>query len=378
MDLLAYVPAYDPSGYSELCRNLLIACDRARINVVLHPRNNWSSLRTKLRKETMDTMEMFQKNTLGADFVTLQAQLPDYHFMDFFKQAHAHFVYSMFETDRAPMQYPQLLNNVTEVFVPSYHVKEAFTSSGIKNTSVIHPAIDADFFSPKKVNITRKYDNRYKFLIICDLTPRKGVHLLIPTFLSSFQNRDDVLLIIKAYWGGATSAHKEEIINNFRKVKKRYGNLKEPKIVFIGDVLTENQMADLINTCDCYVAPSYGEGLNLPALQAMSCGKPVIATNWGGHTEFIDPMISLPIGVDKITNVDAIMLEKDFNYTNHQWAVPSALHLARLMRWCHNNREEASQIGYAAREYVKQMFNYEKIGKTLLRKFEQYKRKEFI
>ena len=116
-------------------------------------------------------------------------------------------------------------------------------------------------------------------------------------------------------------------------------------VVLIGDIISEEQMAGLFNACDCYVAPSFGEGFNLPVLQAMACGKPVIATDWSGHEEFISKDVALPLGVDKIEPVDAVMLQKDFNYANHLWAVPNALHLARLMKWCYENREKAKKWG---------------------------------
>lgn len=378
MDLLAYVPVFDPSGYSELCRNMAIACDKVGINVVLHPRNNWSNLKTKLSTKTIAILNRLQKNTLGNDFVTMQAQLPDYTFMQHFKQAHAHFIYSMFETDRAPVHYPPNLNNATETFVPSYHVKRAFNSSHIRNVSVIRPAMDTQIYMPRKTNALKKYENMYKFFICCDLTPRKGLHILLSVFFQTFANRDDVVLIVKAYWGGTSYKHKEEIVNHILEVKKRCGNSKFPMVVLIGDIISEEQMAGLFNACDCYVAPSFGEGFNLPVLQAMACGKPVIATDWSGHEEFISKDVALPLGVDKIEPVDAVMLQKDFNYANHLWAVPNALHLARLMKWCYENREKAKKMGEVAREYVIKNFNYEKMGLAIKSKMEQYKRKEFF
>lgn len=378
MDLLCYVPVYDPSGYAELSRNMVIACDKVGINIILHPRNNWSNLKTKLSKKTADTLVRLQKNTLSSDFCTIQAQLPDYTFLQYFQQAHAHFVYSMFETDRAPVHYPPHLNNTTEVFVPSYHVKKAFNGSNIKNVSVIRPAVDTDVYKPQKTIALKKYEKMYKFFICCDLTPRKGLHILLSVFFQTFANRDDVVLIVKAYWGGTSYKHKEEIINNLMQAKKQCGNPKFPKVVLIGDVLSEEQMVSLFNACDCYVAPSFGEGFNLPALQAMSCAKPVIASNWGGHEEFINKDVALPIGIHKIGPVDPVMLQKDFNYANHLWGVPNALHLARLMRWTFENKDKAKKLGEVAREYVVNNFNYEKMGLAIKAKMESYKRKEFF
>lgn len=43
------------------------------------------------------------------------------------------------------------------------------------------------------------------------------------------------------------------------------------------------------------VAPSRGEGKNLPALEFLSTGGPVIATDWGGHTEWMHPDYAYPL-----------------------------------------------------------------------------------
>jgi glycosyltransferase involved in cell wall biosynthesis len=37
---------------------------------------------------------------------------------------------------------------------------------------------------------------------------------------------------------------------------------------------------------DCGVFPARAEGWNLEALEMMACGKPVITSNYSGHTEF--------------------------------------------------------------------------------------------
>ncbi len=43
------------------------------------------------------------------------------------------------------------------------------------------------------------------------------------------------------------------------------------------------------------LAPSRGEGKNLPALEFQSMGGAVIATNWGGHTGWLDPSFAYPL-----------------------------------------------------------------------------------
>lgn len=45
---------------------------------------------------------------------------------------------------------------------------------------------------------------------------------------------------------------------------------------------------NLCNSCDVFVLPSYQEGLSVALMEAMACGKPVIASEIRGNTDLID------------------------------------------------------------------------------------------
>ncbi|WP_295528890.1 glycosyltransferase [uncultured Pseudacidovorax sp.] len=60
-----------------------------------------------------------------------------------------------------------------------------------------------------------------------------------------------------------------------------------PTSVVITGFVPENDLVDLYNLCDLFVFPSWHEGFGLPALEAMMCGAPVIASNCSSLPEVV-------------------------------------------------------------------------------------------
>ena len=59
-------------------------------------------------------------------------------------------------------------------------------------------------------------------------------------------------------------------------------------IYFIGEPLSLGEMADLYHLADFYISPASTEGLNLPLIEAMSCGIPAISSNVTAMADYID------------------------------------------------------------------------------------------
>ena len=81
--------------------------------------------------------------------------------------------------------------------------------------------------------------------------------------------------------GKASDADRERLVRLARQAGLRDGDL-----VLTGFVSDEDLVA-LYNLCKLFVFPSWHEGFGLPALEAMACGAPVIASNTSSLPEVV-------------------------------------------------------------------------------------------
>lgn len=158
-----------------------------------------------------------------------------------------------------------------------------------------------------------------------DLEDRGGVQYLIKAYLEEFTKKDNVELILKinpAYG-----------IPDMGKLFPELTNKNNPKITLLTDNYTYKQLNELYNHCDVFVSPTRAESFNLPCLEALACGKPVITTGYGGQTDFVNESNGWLIDY-KLSEV-----EHDIQYEGICWSKPDIKHLRKLMRDAYNNQD---------------------------------------
>lgn len=110
----------------------------------------------------------------------------------------------------------------------------------------------------------------------------------------------------------------------------------------------------------CLLAPSRGEGKNVPALEFLSTGGTVIATNWGGHTQWLSPSIAYPL------NYTLAPINRD--QPECQNARASKDHLKELMLHVFRNRQEAKRKGELAAKLIPEMCSWDAVVRRLFDK----------
>ena len=150
--------------------------------------------------------------------------------------------------------------------------------------SVIHNFVDTDFFSPEAPLLsTNQKPAGFLFFALSFLNSNKRVDRLIRCFGKAFENIPDVFL----YVGG-----KGEEMTELKSLISQLGLTS--KIRLLGE-LNRVHARDWLNLCDSFVLPSDIETFGVVLIEALSMGKPVIATRCGGPEDIVTDSVGMLI-----------------------------------------------------------------------------------
>lgn len=144
---------------------------------------------------------------------------------------------------------------------------------------------------------TRSADKPFVFGTLGTWQERKGFFDLIRAYFKSFGRDQNVELHIRT---SSLEDHvtiktfEAKVIADIAKIaKEEFGDDNypasrvQPRIKLLtGTGLSEKEVVKWLGTLDCYVNPSYGEGLGIPQMWAFAQGVPVLTSDFGAVGEF--------------------------------------------------------------------------------------------
>jgi glycosyltransferase involved in cell wall biosynthesis len=197
--------------------------------------------------------------------------------------------------------------NRSRVILPvSKNLIEHIQSYGIQNEFIVVPnVVNTNIFYPAP-NSTNSNRRRKRILTVASLIPIKGISYLLEALHRVKQRRQDFLLDIVG--DGINRAEYE----------KMTVDLGLSNVVVFHGILKKKKVAEAMRGCDFFVLPSLWENMPVVLIEAMACGKPIVATDVGGVSEIVDKVSGL-----LLPSKDFRALEKDIeymldNYENYQ------------------------------------------------------------
>lgn len=154
---------------------------------------------------------------------------------------------------------------------------------------VISEAARSDFrvltADSRMCNVLESYglDKDEKFLLyVGGISPHKNLNVLIDAFkmIAVRPDMDTKLVLVGDYVN-------DPFFSAYPSLKRQVDDLGlENRVIFTGFV-PDRDLAYLYNAATLVVLPSLDEGFGLPAIEAMSCGTPVAASNCGSLPEVL-------------------------------------------------------------------------------------------
>lgn len=263
--------------------------------------------------------------------------------------------YTMLEVDGFPKEWVRQANEMDEVWVPSAFNRDGMLQSGVaKPVHVMPLGVDPDHFNPSIRGVPNP-NGDYVFLSSFEWNERKAPQLLLTVFNQTFRASEPALLVCK-------------VLNHLRErnvtAEVRALGLRPTggRVAFLlNREYPYSQMGMLHRSADCYVSASRGEGWNLPLMEAMACGRPAIATDWGAHREFVHDGIAYPLRVRGL--VPAV--SSNPNYEGFRWADPDPEHLGYLLRHVFEHRDEAREKGMRAASEMAERWTWRRAAERI-------------
>jgi glycosyltransferase involved in cell wall biosynthesis len=138
--------------------------------------------------------------------------------------------------------------------------------------TIIPNGVDKILYKIVKNNKFKKKNNineKYLVLFFGRLNPTKGPEMLAKTAINISKKRKDIAFV----WVGPDEGKAEEV----KELIKDYPNMK-----YLGPIKGKEKIAEMYQSANVYVIPSYREGLPLTLFEAMASNIPIIASPVNG------------------------------------------------------------------------------------------------
>ena len=360
------------SGWANVAKEYILAMDSVGIDVV--------PAAIKLNESEPDVperiLELEKKSKSGCNIV-IHCTLPHHYRYDGRFKKNIGILFPDSNNIRfSPWR--QYCSMMDECWVPHEHAWSMMRGNGIANAYVLSPPVNTDKYYQNYdplPSLKEQLGGDFTFYFIGDLNYRKNLSGLIKAFHLEFTPTEPVSLVLKvSKYGKSDQEMVNEVVNIAEQVKtylRLYpsNDLYKKEMVITSD-LSETEVCQLHQTCDCLVAPSFSEAWGMHIIDAIGFGKLPITTSGSGPDTYKNPGMFLL----RSTKEPCFAMPDTFPFLftgREQWNAPNKLEIGRTMRMVYEmekgKREQLTTEGLTTLE----RFSYKNIGQQIKERLEK-------
>jgi glycosyltransferase involved in cell wall biosynthesis len=292
------------------------------------------------------------------------------------------------ETTVAPIDFIHGCNRMDLIIVPSeftkdvllktaYQEKDNRTGQVINNFKITKPievlfeGFNNETFGADAVPYIGELDNikeDFAFLITGhwlagDLGhDRKDIGMTIKSFCHAFRgDKKAPALVLKTSSAGFGVRDREAMAGRIEELTQEFGKDCPPIYLLHGE-FTEDEMHGLYehHKIKAMVSFTHGEGFGRPLLEFSLTGKPVIASNWSGHLDFLKDGAVLLDGELKEVHPSS---QNQFLLQGSKWFYVNYSNAISKLKDIYKNYDKYKVASYQLGKQNKQNFSLEKMTK---------------
>lgn len=298
------------------------------------------------------------------------------------------------ETTTCPPEWIEGMNRMDINIVPSTHSRDVFQNIKFekvdKNTNqslgttqlekpieVVFEGINLDVYKylPKdQINFDLE-DIKESFAYLCVGhwmqgnigEDRKNIGLLVKAFYEIFKNKTKTpALLLKVSGGGTSYMDRDMILEKIHEIKDSIKANNLPNVYLLHGEFTDSEMNELYNhpKVKALVSLTKGEGFGRPLLEFTQSKKPVIASNWSGHTDFLNPKFTTLINGD-LNPVDD-SAANDWIIKEAKWFAPNLAEVGHSLTSVFNDYKKFEENSRKQASYAKNRFSLDSMKEILL------------
>jgi glycosyltransferase involved in cell wall biosynthesis len=266
-------------GLGEAARILAHACDSQRLplsfrRLPLPGRENEQEFATKCNKVSDRKAQLMVFGLASLD-----------RFVNAPTRGAVNILYPYWELARMPPQWLPMVRLFDEIWAPSTFIATAFPDTLGRPVRLVRQPVNLPAAAPPPRS-GRDTLRLFTYLDFDSFGARKNPTAAVNAFRAAFAPAQrDVELVVKI-----RGTHD----NGLRRWLTRAASADQ-RIKVIDRTLDRMRMHELMAGCDVFVSLHRSEGFGFGAAEALAAGKAVVATDYGGTTDFITPATGYPI-----------------------------------------------------------------------------------